>query len=576
MKKWLLLSCSLMLLILLLSVPGTMSAAPSQQGGADDTLQIVLVLDVSGSMGTAVYTGLVPEDLLTLLLRMDELNNDPQYLGLIDDVEEAENDPAVVEAKAAADEALEELQAWITRDQGVSFRGKRTMITSILVDAGCEGNAAQVIMTASASDKVEFHVDWDCPIGLTTPELVSEIADHVPYLDDPEYQELRDAWQAALLDYDAALETSGYNSLSQQLENYKTSGVYKQVQDEIDQLVEKYNIPSRLELAKSAANNLIDLSILYNDKIGVDSEIGLVTFSNQARFEQGLSLDYEIIKNRIAAMKPLNQTNIGEALDFGLTELENNGDPDKPRMVILLTDGHANVGLSSDEILAAIPPRANSEDITLCTAGFADLESEVDFVLLEGLAYETDGEYLFTNSGAELGAFFAACREAAAGKDLADQISGVIEGGKFFRVGTLDVDRNTCGFSLVLNYLSGEPLIEAVGPDGDPILINDPSLTYETRNQVQLFSVDEPALGEWDINLINQHPEGEQAVFSVLISTSPCDEPRELPGGDPTEELPLLLTRIATPYATRVVVGAVILLAGLTGYVIVIRQRRLR
>lgn len=576
MKKWLLLSCSLMLLILLLSVPGTMSAAPSQQGGADDTLQIVLVLDVSGSMGTAVYTGLVPEDLLTLLLRMDELNNDPQYLGLIDDVEEAENDPAVVEAKAAADEALEELQAWITRDQGVSFRGKRTMITSILVDAGCEGNAAQVIMTASASDKVEFHVDWDCPIGLTTPELVSEIADHVPYLDDPEYQELRDAWQAALLDYDAVLETSGYNSLSQQLENYKTSGVYKQVQDEIDQLVEKYNIPSRLELAKSAANNLIDLSILYNDKIGVDSEIGLVTFSNQARFEQGLSLDYEIIKNRIAAMKPLNQTNIGEALDFGLTELENNGDPDKPRMVILLTDGHANVGLSSDEILAAIPPRANSEDITLCTAGFADLESEVDFVLLEGLAYETDGEYLFTNSGAELGAFFAACREAAAGKDLADQISGVIEGGKFFRVGTLDVDRNTCGFSLVLNYLSGEPLIEAVGPDGDPILINDPSLTYETRNQVQLFSVDEPALGEWDINLINQHPEGEQAVFSVLISTSPCDEPRELPGGDPTEELPLLLTRIATPYATRVVVGAVILLAGLTGYVIVIRQRRLR
>ena len=150
MKKSLLLSCGFILILTLFLSPGTMSAAPPADSGEDDLIQIVLVLDVSGSMGTPVYTGLVPEDLLTLLLRMDELDDDPAYLDLIEDVEEAENDPVVVEAKEGVDETLEDLQSWITRDQGISFTGMRAIITSTLVEAGCEGAAAQVLLTASA------------------------------------------------------------------------------------------------------------------------------------------------------------------------------------------------------------------------------------------------------------------------------------------------------------------------------------------------------------------------------------------------------------------------------------------
>lgn len=175
------------------------------------------------------------------------------------------------------------------------------------------------------------------------------------------------------------------------MEEYKTSGNFQQIQVEIDRLVDLCSIPSRLELAKSAAINLIDLSQLDKDNTSRNSLIGLVTFSNQAVFEHGLTLEDDQLKPLIRSMVPLQQTNIGDALLLGLNELESNADPEQPMLLILLSDGHTNVGLSSSEILTVIPER---NKITLCTAGFADLESEVDFVLLEGLAFQT-GENTF-------------------------------------------------------------------------------------------------------------------------------------------------------------------------------------
>ena len=93
MKKSRIFFCGLILLLAFVITPQTIFAAPSPQTGTDEVIQIVLVLDVSGSMGTPVYTGIVPEDLLSLLLRMDELTNDPQFINLTDQVEEAETEP---------------------------------------------------------------------------------------------------------------------------------------------------------------------------------------------------------------------------------------------------------------------------------------------------------------------------------------------------------------------------------------------------------------------------------------------------------------------------------------------------
>lgn len=576
MRKSPLLLIGTFLLLSLLLPTQTILAAPNTPG-EDQTIQIVLVLDVSGSMSTPVYTGIVPEDLLSLLLRLNELNQDAEYIDLQDQLEEADNNPAVLEANEAYHQAFEDITDWISESQGTNLPAIQAAIRTILEDADCGVTSDSLIATAGSSDQIMAYLAADCPAGTNRWTIIEELLELLPYLNDPEYKALREDWQAAYRDYDQALEDSGYSSLSDQLEAYKQTMGIAEIQEEIDRLVVEYGIPSRLELAKSAAINLIDFSALDEDRTGRESQIGLVTFSNQAQFESGLTLEHEKLKPLIESMRPLQQTNIGEGLSFGLSELENNADTEHPMLVILLSDGHANVGLTPSEILATIPARANRNDIILCTAGFADLETEVDFLLLEGLAFETDGEYLFTNSGAELGSFFTACREAAIGNELVDQMSGIVPPGDLQEVGQIDVEPNSCELTLALNYLSGTPLIELTGPGGEVLDLESEGVEYLGRNQVQLLTLDHPDSGEWSIVLSNEDKAGESAVFSLMISTKACPEGETQVKDDesPASSIPFLLTNKGLTYLTGGLIGVIIILGSGVTLLIRFRQRRI-
>ena len=577
MRKSPLLLLSTILLLSLLMPAQTMLAAPQPQQN-DQTLQIVLVLDVSGSMSTPVYTGIVPEDLLSLLLRMDEITQDPEYRELQDQIQEAENDEAVQEVREKITQAFEDLCNWIADDQGVSFQEFQSSIRAILEEADCEGDSGMLIATAGDTEKILSYLWRDCPAEANEWTMLEEIQELMPYLDDPEYHEMRDEWLAANQDYDQALEDSGYALLSARLEAYKEEAGMEDLQDEIDSLVIKYGIPSRLDLAKSAAINLIDLSELDLDRTGRESLIGLVTFSNQAMFEHSLTLDHEDLKPLISAMRPLQQTNISDGLSMGLSELENNADPDHPMMVIFLSDGHANLGLSSSEILSIFPKRANENGIILCTAGFANLETEVDFLLLEGLADQTDGEYLFTNNGAELGSFFAACREAAAGKDLIDQLSGIVAAGDTQEISQVDVEFNTCELTLTLYYLSGTPLIELTGPDGEALDLEVEGVEYQSQNQVQLLTVTSPDDGEWSIALTNDDPEEEAAVFSVVISAEACQGDQKQIEHDQEEasSTPFLFSNQGLSYLTGGLIALAVVLGIGAVLLISFRQHRVK
>jgi hypothetical protein len=563
----------LMMLLVVLIMPQTMFAAPQYQTSTDEVIQIVLVLDVSGSMGTPVYTGIVPEDLLSLLLRLDELKNDPEILDLQAQIEEAENDPDVKDAKNAIDAAYDEMNRWISENYDLNLEEIQTGIRTFLTEKGCGEEGAEGISTAGDRIQIEFQLVAVCPTGSVYYQFVSEAVNLVPYLMDPDYQVLRGAWQEANQAYDDALEEAGYTTLTEELEAYKAGGEFKEVQAEIDRLVDVYNIPSRLELAKSAAINLIDWSNLQNRVTGVEVMLGLVTFSNEAYHQHSLTFEHEEVEKLIRDMTPLYQTNIGAALNLGISELEANGDPEQTQVVLLLSDGHANVGLTSPEILTTIPPRANSLDITLCTAGFADLETEVDFVLLEGLADLTDGEYLFTNSGVDLGSFFVACMEAAAGKSLAGRLTGILNAGDFAEAGRVEVEKHTCDLSLALNFEGGEPTVELVDPEGDEVDPQSAGVNYQSTNQVQLLTITDPVPGEWIINISN---EGDlDAAYSILITTSPCEGPP--PEEDTTEfdyDLPYLISEEGMSAVTWGIIILVVLLAGATSYVVIIRQRR--
>jgi len=573
MNKTRIIFIGVVLILASLFVPGEISAAPHSQKNTDNVIQIVLVLDVSGSMDTEVFTGIVPEDLLSLLLRRGEIESDPEFQRLQEQVQEAEENPEIAEAKAKWEQAAQELDDWMRSEHGQDTSQVSQEIHELLSAAGCDDSMNQSFATVGSLDQLDFSLNAACPEGTITDDLRQEVIDLLPYLDDSTYQELRQDWKAAFESYDGLLEEGGYKSARQQLEDIKTSTGYDEVQAEIDRLVEVYNIPTRLDLAKAAAVNLIDLSSLDKANTGRDSRLGLVTFTTQAQLEQNLTLEHESLKRLIRGLAPQHRTNIGDGLTIGLNELEGNLDPDQPMLIILLSDGHTNEGMTSSEILGVIPSRANDMDVTICTAGFADVESDVDFVLLEGLAQKTEGEYLFTNSGAELGSFFVACRESAVGKDLAGQISGVVEAGNLSEAGRVEIKPHTCELDATLNYLSGSPEIQLVNPGGQNIDPSQSGASFQERNQIQLFSVENPQSGEWIVRVSNDDARGESAAFSILISTTPCEGPApEAEETDRYAELPFLLREKGMPYVTGGVVLLILLLSA--GVVLIIRWRQ--
>ena len=569
-RSRLLLGISLLIFLLL-------SAQSHPQQNKQD-LQIVLVLDVSASMSTPVYTGIVPEALLSLLLQIDEITQDPDYIDLQEKVEEAGNDEGIQETKELESQAFDNLSDWIADDQGLTLLEIQNEIRDKLQEANCETTSDKLIAIADTSDTIMTYLYRDCPASTNKWTLVEEILELVPYLKKLEYKQLRGEWLAANQAYQEALYASGYTTLSARLEAYKKDTGMEDLQEEIDRLVIEYGIPSRLDLAKSAAVNLIDLSKLDLDRTGRESLIGLVTFSNQAELEHSLTLEHDNLKPLISSMRPLEQTNLGQGLSHGLRELENTADPELPLLVILLSDGHANVGLSASEILSTIPERANQNDIILCTAGFADRETEVDFLLLEGLADQTDGEYLFTNNGAELGSFFAACREAAAGKELRDQISGIIPEGDSQEISQVEVGPNTCELALTLNYLSGTPLIELTTPDGEILDLDSEGVEYQSRNQVQLLTVTSPEDGKWSITLTNDDKQNEDAVFSLVISTEACLGDAKQPdhGQELDSSLPFLMTNRGLNILTGILIAVVVILGAGVTLLIRFRQRRIK
>ena len=217
MRKNPLLLLSICLLLSLFLPSQTMLAAPQTQGPIQD-LQIVLVLDVSGSMSTPVYTGIVPEDLLSLLLRMDEITRDPDYKDLQDQIKEAENAQAVQDAKDNRVQTFENITIWIEDDQGVSFQEVLGRVSAALKEAGCETTSDQQIATASNSDMILSFLWRDCPPETNEWTLLEELLELIPYLDDPEYIYLRGEWVAANEEVEQALDNAGYATLAAELE----------------------------------------------------------------------------------------------------------------------------------------------------------------------------------------------------------------------------------------------------------------------------------------------------------------------------------------------------------------------
>ena len=132
-----------------------------------------------------------------------------------------------------------------------------------------------------------------------------------------------------------------------------------------------------LEAVKDAVSHLLRVA-------GPTDRIGVVTFSDES--ELVLSLDHHDADRaiaRIGAIDSHGMTNLSAGWLKGIEMLEAEVRADALRRVIVLTDGHANMGETDPDRLAGIAGAARSRNITTSTIGFGDGHDET---LLEVIA----------------------------------------------------------------------------------------------------------------------------------------------------------------------------------------------
>jgi Ca-activated chloride channel family protein len=142
----------------------------------------------------------------------------------------------------------------------------------------------------------------------------------------------------------------------------------------------------RLDGAKRALTELVD-------RLDPADRLGLVTFDDQVRVEIDASpvTDKKAAKRRIAGITAGGMTDLSAGYLRGLQEARRAADG-TGGTVLLVSDGHANAGITRAETLQGVAAKAGSDGITTTTMGFG---LGYDENLLRAIANGGNGSELF-------------------------------------------------------------------------------------------------------------------------------------------------------------------------------------
>ena len=148
--------------------------------------------------------------------------------------------------------------------------------------------------------------------------------------------------------------------------------------------------------AREAARSLVD-------KLAPNDDFSLVTFSNDAEVkipDGPVGARRDAIKKTIAAIKEGGGTNIGRALELGYAQAQAKSIPaDAVRVVLLLSDGHANMGITAPDRLSKLALDAFQSGVQTSAFG---LGPDYDGALMSAIAAEGAGGYYYLRDAQQI------------------------------------------------------------------------------------------------------------------------------------------------------------------------------
>ncbi|MFA6001340.1 MAG: M4 family metallopeptidase, partial [Thermoleophilia bacterium] len=122
----------------------------------------------------------------------------------------------------------------------------------------------------------------------------------------------------------------------------------------------------KIDASKSAASYYLNMIKNQDTAQGGLNRAALVEFTDNAKLDQRIGADQAALARAVAAMQPQESTNMGDGLQKALTEISSVGSS-RERMIILLSDGQSNTGMSKEAIISGPVALARRECIKIYT-----------------------------------------------------------------------------------------------------------------------------------------------------------------------------------------------------------------
>lgn len=281
----------------------------------------------------------------------------------------------------------------------------------------------------------------------------------------------------------------------------------------------------KIDSAKEAALQFIEQVTNESRTRGGQHMIGVVAFSGQAQLLLPLTSDYQRARQVIISLSATNSTNVGAGLTAALTEFdETKGETQ--RLIILLSDGNSNTGLSKDQVLSVPVVEALRKHVCVHTVAFGD-PGDVDDAFLRRIASGSGcGSYSLAQTGFELFSTFLKLRDASLGQIAGEYSSAgrqvTFVAGSPVVLGTIIVGSGKDELHLTLAW-SAEGTLQARLKDPSGRLVTSAyagAEVYSSRRFAHI-TVYTPSGGAWTIEAAptTQMPSGTE--YYAVLSTRP-------------------------------------------------------
>jgi uncharacterized protein YegL len=290
---------------------------------------------------------------------------------------------------------------------------------------------------------------------------------------------------------------------------------------------------TKLEAAKEAAQNFIQMFALENESSTGAHRLGIVTFTNSASRALELTADARQASAVVFDLQPQKRTNLVDALSLANDMLAST-DPAAKRIIVLLSDGVPNVSVNvkgslkdfQNEVSLGPVAAAALKGTCLHVVGFgkpgetrSNGDPSIDEGFLRTIALATGcGEYYPATNAGDLRKVYLRVRHTSLGV-LRQEATGQIRQGETAMVGTVSVPPNQDELHYTLDWPGSrlDPLL--VDPQGRVVDGTYPGATVAIHPTMAHVIVLNPLAGEWRMGVAGTDvPEGT-VEYQALLST---------------------------------------------------------